>query len=401
MTLDKMNSTERRAVGTLSTIMSLRLLGLFMILPVFSLYAHDLPGATPLLIGVAMGIYGLTQGLLQIPFGILSDHLGRKPIITMGLLIFALGCIISAESQTIYGMIIGRALQGAGAVGSTIIAMIADLTRETQRTKAMAINGMSIGVSFTLSMIIGPILAVWINVSGIFWLAMCLSLFAIFLLFFAVPRPEHTSWHSDAEAEPAQFLTMLKQPELLRLNIGVFLLHAIFTASFVVIPIGLKNYAGLPGSQQWYIYVPALILGFLLSVICIVRAEKKQQIKPYFIVGILMLGVSSLVLCISPNSLLCSTLGILLFFTGFSLLEAFLPSWVSRAAPKARKGTALGIFSCSQFLGIFAGGSLGGWLYGTFGLLHVYLFCGLFALIWLTVAFGMTNPQHTKPSTAS
>lgn len=401
MSLDKMNSTERRAVGLLSAIMSLRLLGLFMILPVFSLYANDLPGATPLLIGVAMGIYGLTQGLLQIPFGMLSDHLGRKPIITLGLLIFAVGCVIAAESHTIYGMVIGRALQGAGAVGSTIIAMIADLTRETQRTKAMAINGISIGVSFTLSMIIGPILAAWIAVSGIFWLAMCFSLFAIFLLFFAVPQPEHTTWHSDAEPEPAQFFKILKDPELLRLNTGVFLLHAIFTASFVVIPIGLKEYAGLPGPQQWYIYVPALLLGFLLSVSCMMRAEKKQQVKHYYIFGIMLLGISSLILCTMPSSLLASALGILLFFTGFSLLEAFLPSWVSRAAPKARKGTALGIFSCSQFLGIFVGGSLGGWLYGTFGLLHVYLFCGLFALIWLAVAFGMTNPQHTKPSIAS
>ncbi|MDR3477140.1 MAG: MFS transporter [Gammaproteobacteria bacterium] len=393
MSLEKMNPEERRAVGSLATIMSLRLIGLFMILPVFALYAHDLPGATPFLIGLAMGVYGLTQGLFQIPFGMLSDHIGRKPVIVMGLLIFAIGSVIAAMSHSIYGMLIGRALQGAGAVGSTIIAMIADLTRENQRTKAMAINGMTIGLSFSLAMILGPILASWIQVSGIFWLAVLFSFMGIVLLLSAVPTPAHSTWHSDAEPEPAQFLTLLKEPELTRLNIGVFLLHAIFTASFVVIPISLQQYAGLPGAHQWYLYVPALVLAFIFSILFIIRAEKKRHVKYYFLLGIVMLGASGLVLCFFAGSLLLSACGLLLFFTGFSLLEAFLPSWVSRAAPKARKGTALGIYSCSQFLGIFVGGSLGGWLYGTFGLLHVYLFCVLFALIWLAVALGMNNPS--------
>jgi MFS family permease len=393
MSLDKMNSDERRAVGSLATIMSLRLIGLFMILPVFALYAHDLPGATPFLIGLAMGIYGLTQGLFQIPFGMLSDHIGRKPVIIMGLLIFAAGSVIAAMSHSIYGMLIGRAMQGGGAVGSTIIAMIADLTRENQRTKAMAINGMTIGVSFSLAMILGPIVASVIQVSGIFWLAVFFSFIGIFLLVAVVTTPSQSSWHSDAEPEPAQFLTLLKEPELARLNIGVFLLHAIFTASFVVIPISLQHYAGLPGAHQWYLYVPTLLLAFILSILFIIRAEKKQQVKYYFMLGIAMLGASGLILCFFAMNLLLSACGLLLFFTGFSLLEAFLPSWVSRAAPKARKGTALGIYSCSQFLGIFVGGSLGGWLYGTFGLLHVYLFCGLFALIWLASALGMNNPQ--------
>jgi MFS family permease len=398
MTITKMTSTERRAVGSLSSIMSLRLLGMFMILPVFSLYAHDLSGTTPFLIGMAMGIYGLTQGLLQIPFGMLSDHIGRKPVIAAGLLIFILGCVIAACSHSIYGMIIGRALQGAGAVGSTIIAMIADLTREEQRTKAMAINGITIGMSFSLAMILGPVAVSFIQVNGIFWLAALFSVMAIIMLITIVPTPEHSSWHSDAEPELAQFSALLKEPQLARLNVGVFFLHAIFTASFVVIPIGLQKLAGLPGNKQWQIYLPALLLAFVASILMMVWAEKKHLVKRFFLIGIATIGVAELALTIWSNSILFSSLGIVLFFTGFSLLEAFLPSYVSRSAPKARKGTAMGIYSCSQFLGIFVGGALGGWLYGSFGLTTVYLFSVLLTLLWLSIASGMKNPQHTAPS---
>jgi MFS family permease len=398
MTTTKMTSTERRAVGSLASIMSLRLLGMFMILPVFALYAHDLSGTTPFLIGMAMGIYGLTQGLLQIPFGMLSDHIGRKPVIAAGLLIFILGCVIAACSHSIYGMILGRALQGAGAVGSTIIAMIADLTREEQRTKAMAINGITIGMSFSLAMVLGPVAVSFIQVNGIFWLAALFSVIAIILLVTTVPTPEHSSWHSDAEPELAQFSTLLKEPQLARLNIGVFFLHAIFTATFVVIPIGLQKLAGLPGNKQWQIYLPALLLAFVASILMMVWAEKKHLVKRFFLIGIAMIGAAELALNIWSSSILFSSLGLLLFFTGFSLLEAFLPSYVSRTAPKARKGTAMGIYSCSQFLGIFVGGALGGWLYGSLGLTTVYLFSVLLALLWLSIASGMKNPQHTAPS---
>jgi MFS family permease len=398
MTITKMTSTERRAVGSLASIMSLRLLGMFMILPVFALYAHDLSGTTPFLIGMAMGIYGLTQGLLQIPFGMLSDHIGRKPVIAAGLLIFILGCVIAACSHSIYGMILGRALQGAGAVGSTIIAMIADLTREEQRTKAMAINGMTIGMSFSLAMVLGPVAVTFIQVNGIFWLAALFSVIAIIMLVTMVPTPEHSSWHSDAEPELAQFSTLLKEPQLARLNIGVFFLHAIFTASFVVIPIGLQKLAGLPGNKQWQIYLPALLLAFVASILMMVWAEKKHLVKRFFLIGIATIGAAELALNIWSNNILFSSLGLVLFFTGFSLLEAFLPSYVSRSAPKARKGTAMGIYSCSQFLGIFVGGALGGWLYGSFGLTTVYLFSVLLTLLWLSIASGMKNPQHTAPS---
>jgi predicted MFS family arabinose efflux permease len=302
--------------------------------------------------------------------------------------------MIAACSHSISMMIMGRALQGAGAVGSTIIAMLADLTRENQRTKAMAMNGMTIGVSFSLAMILGPIFAAWIGISGIFWLATALSFLAIFLLFTWAPTPQHTTWHREAEPDPAQFMTILKHPELARLNSGIFLLHALFTASFVVIPISLQKFAGLSSHQQWKVYVPTLLLAFIFSIALIVIAEKKRQLKRYFMGGILLLGLAECSLLIGSHQVWLSALGLLFFFTAFSLLEAFLPSWISRAAPPARKGTALGIYSCSQFLGIFVGGTLGGWLYGAFGLQSVFLFCILLSILWLAIAFGMKNLQH-------
>jgi predicted MFS family arabinose efflux permease len=327
-----------------------------------------------------------------------SDHLGRKPVITLGLIIFIIGSLVAAFSTSIYSMMIGRALQGAGAVGSTIIAMIADLTRETQRTKAMAINGMTIGVSFSLAMMLGPVLATWVSVSGIFGLAALLATIALIILYVSVPTPEKTSWHSDAEPEPAQFMTMLKEPLLARLNSGVLLLHAIFTASFIAIPVSLQKLAGISSDHLWMLYVPALLIAFFFSVLMIVIAEKRHQVKSYFLFGILLLMCAELCLATLAHSVLLSAFGVLVFFTAFSLLEAFLPSYVSRAAPKTRKGTAMGIYSCAQFLGIFMGGTLGGWLYGVFGLVSVYLFCALLAVLWLALAFSMKNPQYSVTS---
>lgn len=387
-----MNSTERRSAFALASIMSLRMLGLFMVLPLFSLYAHQLIGATPLLIGLAMGVYGLTQAIFQIPFGVWSDHVGRKKIITLGLVIFIIGSVISACSTTIWGMILGRALQGVGAVGSTIMALLADLTRETERTKAMAIVGMTIGMSFSLAMLMGPLLNPWLHVNGIFWCAAFLGLLAILILS-RVPHPKKTEWHADTEPEWHSFSTVLKHIELMRLNISIFLLHAIFTASFIIIPISLMH-TGLSANHQWMVYLPSLLLAFLCSIPLIIVAEKKHRLKQFFCGAILLMGLSELLFWLFAKHLSIAALGLFLFFTGFSVLEAFLPSLVSKTAPRARKGTALGIYSCSQFLGIFVGGSLGGWLYGLFGLTNVYLFCTLLTLLWATLAFRMKNPQH-------
>lgn len=389
----KMTPKERNAVLSLSSIMSLRMFGLFMVLPVFSLYALHLEGATPTLIGLAMGIYGLTQAFFQIPFGALSDHFGRKKIIVIGLLLFALGSFIAATSTTIYSMLIGRALQGAGAVGSTLIAFIADLTREEHRSKAMAVVGISIGFSFSLAMMLGPVLNQWISVPGLFWLSAFFAFLGILLLL-TVPHPPKPTFHPETEVEPHYFSTLLKHPGLLPLNAGIFILHAIFTASFVILPISLETLSGLHGTKQWMLYLPILLIAFSLSLPCIVIAERRKLLKSFFLGAILILGLSEFLFWIFTTNLLISAASLLLFFTAFSVLEAFLPSLVSRTAPPKRKGTALGLYSCSQFLGIFVGGSIGGWLYGHVGMTHVFLFCGVLTTIWILIALKMKNPQH-------
>lgn len=396
MSLNKMTAGEKRASFSLASIMCLRMLGLFMVLPIFSLYADQLQGATPFLIGLAMGIYGLTQAVFQIPLGACSDRWGRKKIIYLGLLIFAVGSLIAANTTAIWGMIIGRALQGSGAVGSPIMALLADLTRDNQRTKAMAIVGITIGMSFSLAMLMGPLLNPWLHVNGIFGLAAGFSLFAILLLKIWVPQPIQRVWHPETEPERASLWIILRDAQLMRLNASIFLLHALFTASFVVIPISLQTLAGLSENQQWMLYLPILIIAFIISIPCMMRAEKKQQVKAFFLGAIALLGSAELLLWFFAEHLWLSAISLGLFFTGFSILEAFLPSLVSRAAPPARKGTALGLYSCAQFFGIFAGGSLGGWLYGAFGLTNVYLFCVTLTLIWVTIAFHLKNPQHRK-----
>lgn len=393
-----MNQTERTAVLSLASVMSLRMLGLFIVLPVFSLYAIHIPYATPTLIGVSMGIYGLTQAIFQIPFGAWSDHVGRKKIIVLGLIIFICGSALVASAHTIYIVILGRALQGAGAVGSTIIALIADFTREEQRSKAMAIVGMSIGTSFSLAMLLGPVLLTWMSVTNMFWLAAALGVVAIFVLLFFTPPAAPTTWHADAEAELHQFSHILKNSALMRLNAGIFLLHATFTASFVAIPISLAHLAGLAGNKQWMLYLPILLIAFAGTIPLIVLAEKKHKLKPIFISAILTLTIAEILLWFFAHQLLISALSLLLFFTAFSVLEAFLPSLVSRTAPRSRKGTALGLYSCSQFLGIFVGGSAGGWLYGYAGLTDVYLFGVILTLIWAAIAIGMPKPQLQKNS---
>ncbi len=392
--MSKMTGTEKQAVTSLSLIMALRMIGLFMVVPIFALYAKQLTGATPFLIGMALGVYGITQALLQIPFGLLSDHLGRRPILAIGLLLFALGSGIAALSSSIYGVIFGRALQGGGAIGSTLLALLADLTREDQRTKAMAISGMSIGLSFALAIIIGPLLAEWLPIQNLFWLALLFSFIALGILYLWTPQPSGLHSQPETESEVKLFFALMKNPNLFRLNSGIFFLHAIFTASFVVLPISLYHHLGLPSQEQWKLYLPILLLSFLFSLSLIVVAERQHRVKPYFIASIIMLALAELFLRCFPESLLWSAFGLSLFFAAFSLLEAFLPSLVSRTAPPARKGTAMGLYSCSQFLGIFAGGAGGGWFYQHQGLLSVYLFCFTLSLLWLALAYRMSSPPY-------
>jgi MFS family permease len=389
-----MNTSEKRATFSLASIFAVRMLGLFMILPVFSLYATHLSAATPMLIGIALGIYGLTQAIFQLPFGMISDRLGRKPLIAFGLIIFAAGSIIAASSSSIYGVIFGRALQGAGAVGSTIIALIADLTREEERTKAMAFIGTSVGITFAVSMVLGPVLSAYMNVSGIFWLMFALAIVGLFILKFWVPTPKHCGLHRDAEPVIGLIATVLKDRELLRLDFGILALHALLTANFVVIPIILTKTAGLNESSQWLLYLPVLLLAFISMIPMIILAEKKRQLRPFFLVSVGLLFVSETILLFAGNHLLLIGFSLYVFFTAFSFLEASLPSLISKQAPAGAKGTAMGIYSSSQFFGIFLGGSFAGLLLQDHLPHSIFLLCALITLVWFFIAARMKNPRY-------
>jgi len=390
----KMTSLERRAVFSLVTILSLRMLGLFMVLPVFALYASRLPGSTATTVGIALGIYGLSQAICQIPFGTLSDRFGRKPLIAVGLSIFIIGSLMAGFANSITLLIIGRTLQGAGAVGSTILAALADLTREEQRTKTMAIAGIAIGMSFSMAMFIGPVLTQWLPIHGLFFCAALLGLITLMILFLYAPTPQRIEWHRGTEPEWHSFFQLLMTPALAKLNAGIFILHAVFTASFIVIPIRLLQSFGFDAHHQWVIYLPTLLIAFILSLIFIGIAERKHQLKPYFLVGIGCLLGANILFYFGTLHFNCMLIAIGLFFTGFSLLEAFLPSLISRTAPKERKGSALGLYSCAQFLGIFVGGALGGWIYGQYHFTGVYIFCFMLSLFWFILACFMQPPRY-------
>ncbi|MDE2195862.1 MAG: MFS transporter [Gammaproteobacteria bacterium] len=390
-----MTGAERRAALSLAGIFSLRMLGLFMIYPVFALYARTLPDATPFTIGLALGVYGLTQALLQIPFGFLSDRWGRKPIIAAGLVLFAAGSVLAALAHSMDGIIAGRLLQGAGAVGSAILALAADLTREQHRTKAMAVIGMTIGLAFGLAVVAGPVLYRWIGVPGIFWLTAGLALAGIGVLFGLVPQPAKSPVQEDAEAVPALFRRVLAHRELLRLDFGILAQHAILTASFLSVPLVLRT-AGVQAHDQWFIYLPVLVVSVLAMVPFIIVAERRARMKPVFLGGIAALAVAQLLLLLAPGRLPLVLLALLLFFTAFNLLEASLPSLISRLAPPHAKGTALGVYSSSQFFGIFLGGALGGWLQGVWGVNGVFGFCALLAALWWLVALPMRPPAAAR-----
>jgi len=384
---------ERRATLSLSSIYVLRMLGLFMILPVLSLFAESLEGATPLLIGLAISVYGLTQALLQIPFGLMSDRFGRKKIIITGLLLFIAGSVVAALSTTIYGVLIGRALQGSGAIAAAIMAMVADLTQEVHRTKAMAMIGASIGISFGVAMTLGPIIAGFSGIQGIFWLTAILSFLAIFVVLFVVPDPEQTKVHRDAELIPSQFTTVLKNKDLLRLDYGIFILHLILTASFIIVPLLLRD-AGLIAKDHWMVYLPVLVTSMAVIIPFVIIAEKKRKMKAVFVGAVATLVVANVIMYFFNFNLYALIAGLWVFFCGFNLLEATLPSLISKTAPGDLKGTAMGAYSSSQFMGAFIGGTTGGWIYGEWGASYVFLFCAFAAGTWLLVALFMNAPQY-------
>ncbi|GAB6066825.1 MFS transporter [Methylothermus subterraneus] len=389
-----MSPTEKRAVLGLALIFAFRMLGLFLILPVFSVLAGGLEGAKPELIGLAIGAYGFTQALLQIPLGLWSDRIGRKTVIAVGLCLFAAGSVVAASAASIYQVIVGRVLQGSGAIAAAVMALVADLTREEHRTKAMAAIGVSIGLSFGVSMIAGPMLGHWLGLAGLFWTTAGLALLGLVLLAALVPNPIQTRFHRDAEVQPTRFGKVLTDPQLLRLDFGILSLHAILTATFVALPMALR--AHLPTFQHSYFYLPAMAAAVVLMVPLVIAAEKRQKMKAVFLLGIALIILAEVGLAHFYEELYGIALSLVVFFTGFNLLEALLPSLISKLAPVDLKGTALGVYSTCQFFGAFLGGALGGVLSGRFGLEAVFWFAAGAACLWLLLALGMTPPRPVK-----
>jgi MFS family permease len=375
----------------IAAIFSFRMLGLFMLIPVFSVSAVGLTSATPALIGVALGAYGLSQGLLQIPFGMLSDRFGRKPIITLGLLLFICGSMLGAYTHSIYGMIAARIIQGMGAIGSVLIALLADLTPDSDRTKGMAVIGVTIGMSFSLAMVISPALNHLFGLSGIFYMTASLGIIGVIVLHTNLPTPSAALVPKATQLSLNQFLTAFKNKHLQRLNIGIFCQHLILTSSFFAIPMILQQHVQLGHlAQLWHFYLPLMIVSFLAMIPFIIVSEKKQRTKRIFLSSIIITGLSQWVLATASDHWMVLCFFMFTYFVAFNILEASLPSMVSKQASSDGRGTAMGIYSSSQFLGIFAGGTLSGILYPLFSNHGIFIVNGLIAVIWSVIAMHMT-----------
>lgn len=382
-----MTALEKRAVFSLAGIFGLRIFGLFLILPVFALYATGLENTTPFLIGLTLGAYGLTQAFLQIPFGVLSDRWDRKKAIVLGLVIFAIGSLIAGLADSIYGVLLGRLIQGAGAISAAVIALMADLTREEQRTKAMAIIGVGIGFVFMASMILGPLLELWVGVNGIFLLTAAAAILAIPVLLRVTPTPRRVH-HADADQGiRSQIFQVLRNPQLLQLDYGIFSLHAILTSIFVVIPFALVDLGGLEKPDHWKVYTSVMALGVVGMLPFMAVSHRRETARTALRIAVSLLGLALLLMLLFVDDSWWGLLAALvLFFTAFNTLEAMLPSLVSRVAPIASKGTATGVYNSAQFLGVFCGGALSGWAGGAFGAAGVFVICLGFAVTWLLVA---------------
>ena len=391
--IDVPASFERKVVFSLAALYTFRMLGLFMLLPVLALYGTEYAHHSPFLLGLALGAYGFSQALLQIPFGVLSDRIGRKPLILVGLIVFVLGSVVAALADSVYGLILGRFLQGGGAISAVVMALLTDLTSDENRTKAMATIGASIGVSFSVAMTIGPLLAAWGGVGAIFWLTAALGLVGIYILLKLVPNVAESTAKREAVAVPGLLADTLKHPQLLRLNLGIFVLHFVLMSSFVVLPLMLQNQLLIEREYHGLIYFPLLAFAFVLMLPFVIIAEKRRKIKSVFLIAVALLLVSELAFIFISSQRILALLVLFVFFIAFNILEATQPSMVSKIAPAGAKGTATGIYSTCQVLGVFGGGALGGWLLQQQGASAVFLLNAVLVLIWLVVAWSMKPPH--------
>lgn len=391
----KMTPGELRATWGLGTVFSLRMLGMFMVLPVLTTYGMALQGASEALIGLAIGIYGLAQAIFQIPFGLLSDRVGRKPLIIGGLALFVIGSIVAALSSSIWGIILGRALQGSGAIAAAVMALLSDLTREQNRTKAMAFIGVSFGVTFAIAMVLGPIVTHKLGLQALFWMIAALGSAGIMLTLWVVPNSHNHVLNRESGMVKGCFSQVIASPRLLKLNFGIMCLHILLMSTFVALP-GQLEAAGFAARDHWQIYLVTMLVSFVSVVPFIIYAEVKRRMKRVFLFCVALLLIAEIVLWGAGPHFWELVLGVQIFFLAFNLMEALLPSLISKEAPAGYKGTAMGIYSTSQFLGVAIGGSLGGWVEGMFDSQTVFLAGALLSMLWLLVASTMQEPPYVS-----
>jgi MFS family permease len=400
MNASRMSPEELRASLALSSIFGLRMLGMFVILPVFAFYAESLPGGDNLLlVGIAIGTYGLTQAILQIPFGYWSDRYGRKPVIYIGLAIFAAGSFIAAIGTHIYVIILGRLLQGAGAIAAPVMAMTADLTRDEHRGKAMAMIGSTIGATFALSLVLSPWLNRVIGVPGIFVMTGVLVLAAMVVVYRVVPDAPESPQGSHMPAMQ-QFLTALRDPQLARLNYGVFALHTVLMALFIAVPLELRA-AGLAADHHWQVYLPVMLGSFVLMLPAIIGSGRSGRLKPVFVGSIAVLLFVQVLMPWAVSGVGPTVFFLLAFFTAFNVLEALLPAVVSRVTAPGTRGIALGVFTSLQFFGTFVGAAAGGYLYGQFGTTGIVVFDAVLLAVWMVAAFETRVPSPPRAGVQS
>ncbi len=390
-----LNRLEKRAAVSLASVFAFRMLGLFMLMPVLAIYGQSLEGFSPLWIGLAIGAYGLTQALLQIPMGWLSDKIGRKKVIVGGLVLFAAGSVVAATAESIQMVTVGRALQGMGAIASALLALAADLSRDEQRPKVMAVIGMCIGLSFAFAMLLGPMVAASFGIAGLFWLTAALAVLGILIVSFIVPSAVNKAPKGETTAAFSDIGELIRHPQLARLDLGVMLLHLSMTTLFVALP-GQLIADGLQPDQHWQVYIPVLLLAFFLMVPVMIIAIRKEKEKQAFVGSIAMLILSMLVMALVADSAWMLALCMLGYFIAFNFLEATMPALVSRIAPANQKGSAMGVFSSSQFFGAFLGGILGGYIAQQSSAHAVFAAAALVGVIWLIIAWHMQVPPRSK-----